>query len=49
MLGDAPIMQYAGSNVNLTINTEFLNLMIMESGEVCDVYFCVACEAYSGT
>jgi len=34
MLGDRPSMQYAGSNINLTITTEALNLMIMESGEV---------------
>lgn len=34
MLGEKPILQYAGSNVNLTISTECLNLMIMESGEV---------------
>lgn len=34
MLGEKPILQYAGSNVNLTISTECLNLMIMESGEI---------------
>lgn len=34
MLGDAPKMQYAGSNVNLTITTDCLTLIIMESGEV---------------
>lgn len=34
MLGDAPHMQYAGANVNLTITTDSIILMIMESGEV---------------
>ncbi|BFY97746.1 hypothetical protein BsWGS_00786 [Bradybaena similaris] len=34
MLGEAPHMQYTGSNVNLTITTECINLMIMETGEV---------------
>ncbi|GFR90390.1 SHC-transforming protein 1 [Elysia marginata] len=34
MLGDLPHMQYAGSNVNLTITTDSIQLMIMESGEV---------------
>ncbi|XP_033750378.1 SHC-transforming protein 1-like isoform X1 [Pecten maximus] len=34
MLGERPEMQYAGSNVNLTITTEALTLMIMESGEM---------------
>ncbi|KAJ8304946.1 hypothetical protein KUTeg_018529 [Tegillarca granosa] len=34
MLGDRPILQYAGSNVNLTITIDSLNLMIMESGEI---------------
>ncbi|XP_052098626.1 SHC-transforming protein 1-like isoform X2 [Mytilus californianus] len=34
MLGDAPKMQYAGSNVNLTITTDCLTLIIMESGEM---------------
>ncbi|KAK3759424.1 hypothetical protein RRG08_009097 [Elysia crispata] len=34
MLGDLPHMQYAGSNVNLTITTDSINLMIMESGEI---------------
>ncbi|WAR18935.1 SHC1-like protein [Mya arenaria] len=34
MLGDMPCMQYAGSNVNLTITIESINLMVMESGEV---------------
>lgn len=38
MLGEKPILQYAGSNVNLTISTECLNLMIMESGEVIQSY-----------
>lgn len=33
-IGDAPQMQYSGSNVNLTITTESISLMIMESGEV---------------
>lgn len=27
-------MQYAGSNVNLTITVDSINLMVMESGEV---------------
>ncbi|KAL4228070.1 SHC (Src y 2 domain containing) transforming protein [Mactra antiquata] len=34
MLSDTPCMQHAGSNVNLTITIESINLMIMESGEV---------------
>lgn len=34
MLGDTPCMQYAGSNVNLTITVDSIDLMIMESGEV---------------
>ena len=34
MLSDTPKMQFAGSNVNLTITTESINLMVMESGEV---------------
>ncbi|XP_064607882.1 SHC-transforming protein 1-like isoform X2 [Liolophura sinensis] len=34
MLGDLPKMQHAGSNVNLTITTDSLSLMVMESGEI---------------
>ncbi|XP_059155438.1 SHC-transforming protein 1-like isoform X2 [Physella acuta] len=34
MLGDNPHMQYAGANVNLTITTDSIILMIMESGEI---------------
>uniref|UniRef100_A0A0B6ZYJ2 PID domain-containing protein n=1 Tax=Arion vulgaris TaxID=1028688 RepID=A0A0B6ZYJ2_9EUPU len=34
MLGEAPHLQRSGSNVNLTITTESINLMIMESGEI---------------
>ncbi|XP_005090357.1 SHC-transforming protein 1 isoform X2 [Aplysia californica] len=34
MMGDLPHMQYAGSNVNLTITTDSINLMVMESGEI---------------
>ena len=34
LLGDQPNMLFAGSNVNLTITTESLTIMIMESGEV---------------
>ncbi|KAL3867250.1 hypothetical protein ACJMK2_044466 [Sinanodonta woodiana] len=34
MLGDIPSMQYAGANVNLTITTECITLIIMESGEL---------------
>ncbi|KAH9509062.1 sporulation-specific csd4-like protein [Bulinus truncatus] len=34
MMGDSPHMQYAGSNVNLTITTDSINLMVMESGEI---------------
>ncbi|CAL1541389.1 unnamed protein product [Lymnaea stagnalis] len=34
MMGDSPHMQYAGSNVNLTITTGSINLMVMESGEI---------------
>lgn len=34
MLGDTPCMQFAGSNVNLTITVDSIDLMIMESGEV---------------
>lgn len=37
MLGDLPKMQHAGSNVNLTITTDSLSLMVMESGEVSHV------------
>lgn len=33
-LGDEPGLTFAGSNVNLTITTECLSLMVMESGEV---------------
>ncbi|KAL5005069.1 hypothetical protein ScPMuIL_018525 [Solemya velum] len=34
MLGIHPGMQYAGSNVNLTITTDSLSLMVMESGDI---------------
>ena len=34
MIGQTPFMHYAGSNVNMTITTDAINLMIMESGEV---------------
>lgn len=34
MLADKPIMLNAGSNVNLTISSSFLNLTVMETGEV---------------
>lgn len=34
MLGDNPHMHYAGANVNLTISTESISLMVMETGEV---------------
>lgn len=34
MLSDTPCMQFAGSNVNLTITVDSINLMVMESGEV---------------
>ncbi|CAG5117517.1 unnamed protein product [Candidula unifasciata] len=34
MLGNNPHMQYAGANINLTITTESINLMVMESGEI---------------
>ncbi|KAK0044551.1 SHC-transforming protein 1 [Biomphalaria pfeifferi] len=34
MMGDSPHMQYSGSNVNLTITTDSINLMVMESGEI---------------
>lgn len=33
-LGDEPNLVFAGSNVNLTITTDSLTMMIMESGEV---------------
>ena len=39
MLGDTPCMQFAGSNVNLTITVDSIDLMIMESGEVILVLF----------
>ena len=35
MLADKPIMQNAGSNVNLTITSTCLNLTVMETSEVC--------------
>ncbi|XP_025077554.1 SHC-transforming protein 1-like isoform X2 [Pomacea canaliculata] len=34
MLGDNPHMHYAGANVNLTISTESISLMVMETGEI---------------
>lgn len=34
MLSDTPCMKFAGSNVNLTITIDSINLMVMESGEV---------------
>ncbi|KAG1704729.1 SHC-transforming protein 3 [Nymphon striatum] len=34
MLGDKPNMEFAGSNVNLTITSRSLNLTIMETGEL---------------
>ena len=34
MLGEKPCLQFAGSNVNLTITVDALTLMVMESGEV---------------
>ena len=33
-LGEHPLMHMAGSNVNLTITTDSLSMMVMESGEV---------------
>jgi len=32
-------MQFAGSNVNLTITVDSINLMVMESGEVSRIGF----------
>ena len=34
MLSDKPNMENAGANVNLTITSSFLNLSVMETGEV---------------
>lgn len=34
MLADKPNMDYAGSNINLTITSSYLNLTVMESGEI---------------
>ncbi|XP_014673396.1 PREDICTED: SHC-transforming protein 2-like [Priapulus caudatus] len=34
MLGDRPNMQHAGSNINFTVSTDNLSLVIMESGEI---------------
>ena len=34
LLADMPNMQYAGSNTNLTITTDSLSLVIMETGDV---------------
>lgn len=34
MLGENPHMMYAGANVNLTITTDSINLMVMETGEI---------------
>lgn len=34
MLGEIPHMMYAGANVNLTITTDSINLMVMETGEI---------------
>ena len=34
MLDDTPILENAGANVNLTITSSFLNLTIMETGQV---------------
>lgn len=34
MLGENPHMHYAGANVNLTITTDSINLMVMETGEI---------------
>ena len=38
-LGDHPSMLYAGSNVNLTITTDSLNMVVMETGEVSRILF----------
>ncbi|XP_076443236.1 SHC-transforming protein 1-like [Babylonia areolata] len=34
MLGEIPHMNHAGANVNLTITTDSINLMVMETGEI---------------
>ena len=34
LLGDEPSMKYAGANVNLTVTTETISIMVMDSGEV---------------
>lgn len=34
MLSDKPNMENAGANVNLTITSSYLNLSVMETGEV---------------
>ena len=38
LIGEQPNLVFAGSNVNLTITTEMLNLMVMESSEVRGYY-----------
>ena len=35
MLGDEPNLVFAGSNVNLTITTDSLTIVVMETGDVC--------------
>lgn len=37
LLGEEPSLAFAGSNVNLTITTDALTLMVMETGEVCTI------------
>lgn len=34
MLSNQPILENAGENVNLTINSSYLNLTVMETGKV---------------
>ena len=34
MLGDEPNLVFAGANVNLTITTDCLTIVVMESGNV---------------
>ena len=34
LLGDQPNLMYAGSNVNLTITIDCINIIVMETGDV---------------
>lgn len=37
MLGQQPNLVFAGANVNLTITTDSLTIVVMETGDVCSI------------